>query len=65
MIQQIGQDNPLAKRWVSAELRLKSVTLLLVECYFVSGIGLTGDCGHGDDCGSPGAGPVDCPMHLR
>ena len=30
-------------RWVAAELRLKSVTLMLVECYMVSGIGLTGE----------------------
>ena len=24
------------------------------------GVGIRGDCGHGDDCGSPGDGPVDC-----
>ena len=40
----MAQNAPrLAKRWVAAEVRLRGTTLLAIEVYFISGLGVRGE----------------------
>jgi hypothetical protein len=43
VVQLAARGHGLGRRWVSAEIRLKAVTVLLIECYFVTGIGMRGE----------------------